>query len=242
MTGATLENRRINIEQTTITEKKENEEVFKGENLPERTIPELPPDHTKTSVAASLMAKGYVLASDTFQKAVEFDKTHRITDSIKDAGRKVKQAAITVDEKLHFTEYIALGATIVKSYVESVDDKYKVSETVTTTMHNIDDKLGLGEKFDTCCNFVTNGVDKIATSEPVMKVKNKINEFRDDVNGEIKQLQPEKKENEPILDEKDDVPFEIVEQIKENIEENELIPPPIEDNIIVISDDHEKED
>jgi len=96
MTGATLENRRIKIESTTMTQSTSNDRVFRGEDLPSRTIPEYERQNTKTSVVASLIANGYILANDSFQKAVEFDKEHHITENIKAGAEKVRQAAINV--------------------------------------------------------------------------------------------------------------------------------------------------
>ena len=248
MSGATLEKNRITIEQTTMTQQSSEENVYIGESLPQRTIPELPQQHTKTSVAASLLARGYILASDTFQKAVEFDKQHNITSSIKAGAQKVKEAAIEVDEKLHFTEYLALGLTYVNSVITHVDEKYEVSKTVSsaisTASQKVDETLHISQGVEIAKGAIQNGVEKVKNSQPVVALRNQTNTFKEDVKSEIQsrrqQDQNELNENniqEGIIEEQ---PFELNE---ENVDVNVVdqtiqseMNAPLEDNPIVVTE------
>ena len=206
MSGATLENNRIEIQPTTLVQQTENDDVYFGDSLPQRTIPELPEQHTKTSVAASLLARGYILASDTFQKAVEFDKQHSISATIKAGAQKVKETAIAVDEKLHFTEYLALGAAYVNSVITAVDEKYEVSKTVSNAVNTVNQKIDetfhVSQGVEIAKQTLQNGVDYVKNSQPVVAIRNTTNNFKEDVKNEITIRRPdlendnEKKEEE----------------------------------------------
>ena len=180
MTGAILKDNRIEIAPTTVVTPVETSQVFAGNELPERTIPEVPSTQTKTSAVASAIAAGYVLAEGTFQKAVEFDRTHGISDSI-------KNAAISVDEKLHLTEYLALGATLALSYAQDVDNRYEISKTVADTCNKIDDKLGVSEKLTVAQDAIDNGLQKVKNSTPVQAVSSTVNTFSEEVKSDINQ-------------------------------------------------------
>jgi hypothetical protein len=219
MTGATLENRRIQIVQTDLTHQDESETVFVGETLPQRTIPELPENHTKTSVAASLIARGYLLASDTFQKAVAFDKEHSITATLKAGVEVVKEKAIEVDEKLHITEYLALGAAYAKSVVTGIDEKYRVTEACSEFVAKADETLHLSESYEICKNVIDRGIETVKNSKPVLSLRESTSNFKREVQQEIDERQPQ----EIIVQE--DVPFEVHEQ------QNELpVETPIQQN------------
>nr|BAN37627.1 RNA-binding protein, putative [Entamoeba histolytica] len=255
MTGATLESRRINIESTSMTESSSHDRVFKGEDLPNRSIPELPKEHTKTSVAASLLAQGYILANDTFQKAVQFDREHNITSSIKSGAEKVKQAAISVDENYHITEYLALGATLAVSYVENINDKYKVTKTISNKAQEVDEALNISGAIGTARQQINNGIAAVVTSQPVVSVRNAVNNtvsgFAQNVSDEIaiqnnmhritqEQVKPE--ETTPfVVEEQETAPITTTteETIKPEIQQNELTVPPIDNyDIVTLEDDN----
>ncbi|ELP92625.1 protein vip1, putative [Entamoeba invadens IP1] len=252
MTGALLEAKRIEIAPTQLTQSTTHDTVFRGDTLPERKIPDLPAEHTKASVAASLIAQGYILASDSFQKAVQFDKDHNISDTIKAKAAAVKNAAINVDEQYHITEYLALGATMAVSYASGINEKYKITETVSTTAKEIDNALGISNGVGAAKQAIDNGISKVVQSEPVVKartaVSSSINEFSNEVSQEVgvrknlkdlEKIECEKEQNE--TKEENDTK-EIVVENPPQFETTPLAPvdvpqQPVQDQIVTIPDD-----
>ena len=218
MTGATLENRKITIERTTMTQSTMHDSVYQGETLPARTIPEIEPNQTKTSAVASLLAKGYVLGENTLQQAVMFDKQHKITENMRKGVMAVKDAAITVDEKLHLTEYMALGATIALSYIDHVDKKYEVTKTIEQKAEEVDQAIGFSTAVGTCKQKINEGIQVVMNSQPMQKVTSGINELDNEVNKNI-EIERSKQPQPQMLEYKPSAPSEIEEEKKE--EENQ---------------------
>ncbi|KAL7715647.1 RNA-binding protein [Entamoeba marina] len=185
MTGATLENKRIEIVATEQTHTSMHDEVFIGDDLPIRTIPEVSPEQTKTSVVASLIASGYVLADNTFQKAVQFDKEHGITNKIKQGANIVKDTLVEVDESLHLTEYLALGATVALSYAESINNKYQVTQTISEKAQIVDQSLGVTNAVGVARQKIGDGLNTVAASQPVQVVSDRVNNFKHEVEQDI---------------------------------------------------------
>ncbi|KAL7715024.1 RNA-binding protein [Entamoeba marina] len=215
MTGATLENRRIVIVPTELTQSTMHDDVFVGENLPERTIPEIPVEHTQTSVVASLLASGYILADNTFQKAVSIDKENGITDKIKQGANVVKDTLVGVDESLHFTEYLALGATVALSYAESINEKYQVTQTISEKAQLVDQSLGVTEKVGIAKQKVGESFNNLATSQPVQNLSHKVNDFKQEIQQDIA---IKKSEKDFIYDTKEEI-VQTSEVKEENLKE-----------------------
>lgn len=98
--------------------------------ITERT--QLVPDseRTKTSVVASMLAAGYVLGSDTIQKARDLDDKHMISLQLKVGAEQIKAKANEIDRQLHISETAtAIKAGVVEKAKE-VDEKLHLSEKV----------------------------------------------------------------------------------------------------------------
>ncbi|ELP93237.1 hypothetical protein EIN_055920 [Entamoeba invadens IP1] len=186
MTGVLLYHERVDIKPTTLLHLPD-EKIYSFLVTPQQN--NNPQNgQTKTSVVASLIAHGYVVAQDTFQKAVEFDKTHNITTSIKSGAGMVKNVAVNVDEKLHLTEYLALGTVMVWSCFTAADDKFKVTTKVSNTLENIDNTLGVSDKWNSAKNSVENGLAAVSNSTPVNAVRSVCSDFSIDVTNSIDKL------------------------------------------------------
>jgi len=87
-------------------------------------------ERTKTSVIASLVAAGYVLGSDTIQKARDIDEKHMISLQLNVAAEQIKAKANEVDKALHISETATAIKTGVVEKAKEVDGKLHLTEKV----------------------------------------------------------------------------------------------------------------
>jgi len=100
-------------------------------------------ERTKTSVVASMLASGYVLAKDVVQKAQEVDTQHHISKSVKDAVEgaveTVRVKVNEVDEKLKISETAKNLSLKLNEKGQQFDDKHKISEKVRSASQSAKD-------------------------------------------------------------------------------------------------------
>eukprot|EP00027_Filamoeba_sp_ATCC50430_P005186 CAMPEP_0168551702 /NCGR_PEP_ID=MMETSP0413-20121227/6319_1 /TAXON_ID=136452 /ORGANISM="Filamoeba nolandi, Strain NC-AS-23-1" /LENGTH=316 /DNA_ID=CAMNT_0008582257 /DNA_START=44 /DNA_END=994 /DNA_ORIENTATION=- len=83
---------------------------------------------TKTSVVASMLAAGYVLANDSLEKAKDYDEKHNISLYAKVAVEQLKVKAHEIDQQYKISEKAeALKNTAVEK-AKTIDSTYHVSE------------------------------------------------------------------------------------------------------------------
>jgi len=87
-------------------------------------------ERTKTSVMASLVAAGYVLGSDTIQKARDVDEKHMISLQLKVGAEQIKAKANEIDKTLHISETATAIKTGVVEKAKEVDEKLHITEKV----------------------------------------------------------------------------------------------------------------
>jgi hypothetical protein len=87
-------------------------------------------ERTKTSVVASMVAAGYVLGSDTIQKARDLDDKHMISLQFKVGAEQIKAKANEIDKQLHISETAAAIKTGVVEKAKVVDAQLGISEKV----------------------------------------------------------------------------------------------------------------
>jgi len=87
-------------------------------------------ERTKTSVMASLVAAGYVLGSDTIQRARDLDDKHMITLQIKVGAEQIKAKANEIDRTLHISETATAIKTGVVEKAKEVDERLHITEKV----------------------------------------------------------------------------------------------------------------
>jgi len=87
-------------------------------------------ERTKTSVMASLVAAGYVLGSDTIQRARDLDDKHMISLQLKVGAEQIKAKANEIDRTLHISETATAIKTGVVEKAKEVDEKLHITEKV----------------------------------------------------------------------------------------------------------------
>jgi len=87
-------------------------------------------ERTKTSVMASLIAAGYVLGTDTINKARDLDEKHMISLQLKVGAEQIKAKANEIDKTLHISETATAIKTGVVEKAKEVDEKLHISEKV----------------------------------------------------------------------------------------------------------------
>jgi len=87
-------------------------------------------ERTKTSVMASLVAAGYVLGSDTIQKARDLDDKHMISLQLKVGAEQIKAKANEIDRQLHISETATAIKTGVVEKAKEVDAQLHITEKV----------------------------------------------------------------------------------------------------------------
>jgi hypothetical protein len=87
-------------------------------------------ERTKTSVIASLVAAGYVLGTDTIQKARDLDDKHMISLQLKVGAEQLKAKANEIDRQLHISETATAIKTGVVEKAKEVDEKLHITEKV----------------------------------------------------------------------------------------------------------------
>jgi RNA recognition motif-containing protein len=95
-------------------------------------------ERSKTSVVASLLAAGYILGKDSLQKAQDFDEKHHLTSKAKDALEQIKGKA------------------------QEFDQSYKISSTIQSTAHQLDEKYNISEKVTTAAQIAKTQAEKLA--------------------------------------------------------------------------------
>ncbi|ELP87177.1 hypothetical protein EIN_092840 [Entamoeba invadens IP1] len=128
MTGVLLYHERVDIKPTTLLHLPD-EKIYSFLVTPQQN--NNPQNgQTKTSVVASLIAHG--------------------------GAGKVKNVAMDVDEELHLTEYLTFGTVMVWSCFTAADDKFKITTKVYNTLENIDNALGVSDKWKSVKNSAEN--------------------------------------------------------------------------------------
>eukprot|EP00008_Paramoeba_atlantica_P013108 CAMPEP_0201475758 /NCGR_PEP_ID=MMETSP0151_2-20130828/1125_1 /ASSEMBLY_ACC=CAM_ASM_000257 /TAXON_ID=200890 /ORGANISM="Paramoeba atlantica, Strain 621/1 / CCAP 1560/9" /LENGTH=319 /DNA_ID=CAMNT_0047855941 /DNA_START=45 /DNA_END=1004 /DNA_ORIENTATION=+ len=115
---------------------------------------------TSTSVVASMLAAGYTLGQDSFQKAVALDEQHSISAKAQEAWNSVTTTATNIDEQYNIssttmnfwnqatatiTPYVVSAGETAKPYLESANEAAKpyveaasasVSSATSSAMEN----------------------------------------------------------------------------------------------------------
>jgi len=85
-------------------------------------------ERSKTSILASMLASGYVLASDALTKAKEVDEEHNITLQLKVGVEQIKVKAHEIDQTYGISEKAVAVKQQATEKAKSIDEQYKISE------------------------------------------------------------------------------------------------------------------
>jgi len=105
--------------------------------ITQRTFPVADDQRSKTSVVASLLAAGYVLTNDAFEKAKEVDEKHSISLQAKVALEQVKVKAHEIDVQLGISEKASTLQKQATEKVKQIDEQLHISEKATAAANTI---------------------------------------------------------------------------------------------------------
>jgi len=102
-----------------------------GDQIPNKPHAVPADQRSNTSVIASMLAAGYVLGSDTIQKAREIDEQNQLTAKVVAAAAAAKEKVLEIDQQLKISETIGALGTGVANKAREVDEAWKISENIS---------------------------------------------------------------------------------------------------------------
>lgn len=94
-------------------------------------------ERTKTSVIASLIAAGYVLAHDALAKAKQYDDEHNITLQLKVGVEQLKVKAHEIDQAYGISEKAAHVKQQATEKAKKLNEDYKITEKASTAASTV---------------------------------------------------------------------------------------------------------
>jgi len=94
-------------------------------------------ERTKTSVLATMIASGYVLATDAVSKAKQYDDDHNITLQLKVGMEQLKVKAHELDQTYGISEKAASVKLQATEKAKKMDEEYKISEKATAAADKV---------------------------------------------------------------------------------------------------------
>jgi len=94
-------------------------------------------ERTKTSVLASMIASGYVLATDALEKAKQYDDEHNISLQIKVGVEQIKTKAHEIDQQYKISERAGQVKHDALEKAKNIDEAYKISEKATSAANTV---------------------------------------------------------------------------------------------------------
>jgi len=114
-----------------------------AENITQRDFGGSPDEErTKTSVLASMIASGYVLASDAVHKAKQYDEEHNITLQLKVGMEQLKVKAHEVDQTYGISEKAASVKHSAEEKAKKLNDDYKITEKASAAAEKVKSTAG----------------------------------------------------------------------------------------------------
>jgi len=94
-------------------------------------------ERTKTSILASMVASGYVLASDALHKAKQYDDDHNITLQLKVGVEQLKVKAHEIDQQYKLSEKAAAVKEKATEQAKKLDEEFKISEKASNAANTV---------------------------------------------------------------------------------------------------------
>lgn len=131
-------------------EKKSDQQVLQppgtpvpSENITQRDFGGAHDDErSKTSVVASMIASGYVLASDALHKAKQYDEEHNITLQLKVGMEQLKVKAHEVDQTYGISEKAASVKHSAEEKAKKLNEDYKITEKASAAAEKVKSTAG----------------------------------------------------------------------------------------------------
>jgi len=99
-------------------------------------------ERSKTSVVASMIASGYVLASDALNKAKQYDDEHNITLQLKVGMEQLKVKAHEVDQTYGISEKAASVKHSAEEKAKKLNEDYKITEKASAAAEKVKSTAG----------------------------------------------------------------------------------------------------
>ncbi|GAQ79154.1 hypothetical protein KFL_000250310 [Klebsormidium nitens] len=131
-------------------------------------------DDKSQGIISTMLARGYILAADTMNKARAVDEKYQ-------GSSTVKAKATAVDTKLGISDKTTAASTTVNKSLKSFDEKYKISETTKSAIGTVEAKINDAGKAMMKNKTVAGGVGWFQSSmkkvgEAASKVSSKTSE------------------------------------------------------------------
>lgn len=150
-------------------------------------------NRSKTSVVASLLAAGYVLADDALNAAKEIDEKNSISLNVKVAVEQLKVKAHEIDKQYGISEKATSIKNQVSEKAKQLDQEYKISELVTGAAKSVQQTVS-----NTTQAAVNKAQQYTSVQHGVETVKtqaNKVNSLVDEIKAETnKQIEEKRRE------------------------------------------------
>jgi len=102
-----------------------------GDQIPNKAHAVPADQRSNTSVIASMLAAGYVLGSDTIQKARAIDEQNQLSAKVAAAAAAAKEKVLEIDQQLKISETLGAFGTGVATKAREVDEAWKISENIS---------------------------------------------------------------------------------------------------------------
>jgi len=122
------------------------ETVTSGDQIQQKqfTVPD--DERSKTSVIASMIASGYVLAHDATQKAKEYDDAYNISLQLKVGAEELKKKMLEVDNQYQISATAASYTQAATEKIKSLDQQYGVSATLAQKSKELDEQYQISKR------------------------------------------------------------------------------------------------
>jgi len=143
-------------------------------------------ERTKTSVIASLLASGYVLAQDAVTKAKEIDDEHNISLHLKVGVETLKVKAQEIDQTYRISEKATQMKQSATEKAKKIDEDYKITEKATQMKQSatekakkIDEDYKITEKASQAAqNFKSNAMDAATKAQENPTIKSGVDSMK----------------------------------------------------------------
>jgi RNA recognition motif-containing protein len=165
-------------------------------NITQRNFDVPDEERTKTSVIASMVAAGYVLASDAFEKAVAYDEKHSISTHAKIAVDHLKAKVQEIDQQYKISEKASAVKTATLEKAKQIDQDYKLTEkanqAATSVKTTAQAAAAKAQENPTVSNAIT--ALRSTTNKVTSSVTSVYNDYKDQTVKAIAEKRKEKQE------------------------------------------------
>jgi len=165
-------------------------------NITQRNFDVPDEQRTKTSVIASMVAAGYVLASDAFEKAVAYDEKHSISTHAKIAVDHLKAKVQEIDQQYKISEKASAVKTATLEKAKQIDQDYKLTEkanqAATSVKTTAQAAAAKAQENPTVSNAIT--ALRSTTNKVTSSVTSVYNDYKDQTVKAIAEKRKEKQE------------------------------------------------